>query len=168
MRALSYCSLILLGIVAIGCDSGSDVVGTKPEFEVETLQSGDLKTTLKSLHGKPVLLDFWASWCGPCRELTPYVEAVYEKYRSKGLEAMAITNEGRTDVENFEHHIPHKMPVYIDSDGSAGHSLKVDALPTIVVIDKEGTVVYASTGYTGGLPAVAAQQIDDAVAKAIQ
>ncbi len=169
MRVHPYCLSLALVWAMFGCEAvtgdASGLVGSHPDFEVETLQSGDLKTTLKSLHGKTVLLDFWATWCGPCRHLTPFIEAIYQKYRSKGLEAMAITNEGRTKVDNFEKLTPHTMPVYIDSDNTASDSLKVSGLPTVVVIDPEGKVTYSTTGYTQ--IAVTSSEIENAVARSL-
>jgi thiol-disulfide isomerase/thioredoxin len=171
MRALP---ILLLGLSSLlaSCENppgdSSSLVGAVPDFQVETLQSANLSTNLKDLRGKPVLLDFWATWCGPCREITPYIESVYQKYRAKGLQAMAITTDGRTEVERYERSTPHAMPVYIDSSLLASRALHVDALPTFAVVDKDGKVTYATTGFPGNSPITAVREIDEAVAKVVQ
>jgi len=167
----------LLGIVGfilliIGCDDDRDpnsVVG-KPagDFEVETLQSNSLKTTMKSMKGKVVLIDFWATWCGPCRMLSPYVEDIYAKYHPQGLEAMAITNELRTPVRNFEVVTPHKMPVYIDPGSLSHYQFKVNSFPTVIVVGKDGVVSYEMVGFEDGKIQKAHDEIEAAVKKALQ
>jgi len=165
----------IVGIAAIllaaGCDGPSDpnsMVGRPaPDFQVETLQSKEFKKTLASFKGKPVLLDFWATWCGPCRMISPHVEQIYEDFKGKGLEAMAISNEDRGDVQKFESETPHKMPVYIDEFQLAGSALKVEGLPTILVIDKEGNVVYETVGFPANQLDETGKAIRDAVQQAV-
>jgi thiol-disulfide isomerase/thioredoxin len=167
VRTLSIIASIL---VLAGCDDAGPIdprVGTTPDFEVETLQSANLKTDLKQLRGKPVIIDFWATWCGPCRQLSPRIESIYQKYRGKGLEAMAISAERRQDVTKFEANTPHRMPVYIDPNAVANMTLKVDSLPTIVVIGRDGKVTYTDIGFADGMIDQTAAEIDQAVAKAV-
>ena len=166
-------SIVACLVALVGCDNdaGPDnppQVGTTPDFEVETLQSSNLKANLKQFHGKPVILDFWATWCGPCHELSPYIESIYQKYRGRGLEAMAISAETRQTVAKYEANQPHKMPVYLDPNGVANMTLDVQSLPTVVVIGKDGKVTYFGVGVMTGLIDQTASQIDQAVAKAVQ
>ncbi len=133
-----------------GCDGGSDdasaVGSTAPDFKVQTLVMPSAPTSLVSRRGKVVLLDFWATWCGPCRQVTPALEVLYAKYKGRGLDAMAISNEAHEIVSINEKTRPHVMPVYIDEDTSASRALGIKGLPTIMIIDRQGHIAYKTTG----------------------
>ena len=156
----------------VGCDFGrgdeSPLLGTAPDFEVESLSSGVQKATLVGLHGKPVLIDFWATWCGPCKMLSPYVESVYDKYKGQGLEGMAISDEDRKLVKRFEKSNPHRMPVYLDPNDIANRTFQVQALPTVAVVDRNGRILYLNTGYDPVDTMGEVKRLDDAVAKAVK
>jgi thiol-disulfide isomerase/thioredoxin len=168
---MSIKSLLALGlVVVVGCsmpasqDQGSSLVGSAPDFMVMPLGQPAQSAALSDLKGHPVLIDFWATWCGPCRMLSPFVDAIYTKYSSKGLKGMAISDEAASKLVSYERANPHAMPVYIDPKHSANDAMKVEYLPTIVVVDKTGKVAYTAYGYSDG----EVQQIDDAVAKVMK
>jgi thiol-disulfide isomerase/thioredoxin len=168
-------SLLLVSCLAVliaGCDfapsDANPAVGTSPEIEVETLQSSGLKSTLKHFKGKVVLLDFWATWCGPCRLFSPYVDSVYEKYKDQGVVGMAITTDDRKTVQKFEEDTPHKLPVYLDPNGVASNTLTVTNLPTILVVDRTGKVQYAAVGFDPSNVLGDVKNLEDAVAKALK
>jgi thiol-disulfide isomerase/thioredoxin len=157
-----------VGVCAVACGPMPDRDPFRgkpaPDFEVQTLQSAAATKTIVSMKGKPIILDFWATWCGPCRMLSPHVERVYEEFKDKGLQAMAISDQNREDVLKFESQTPHKIPVYIDQNEIATAAYRVEALPTVVIIDKKGNVVYHQTGFNEG-------QLDEteaAMKKAVQ
>lgn len=135
---------VLLAALLAGCGAPSGpVVGAKaPDLEVESFKEKGKFVKLSSLEGKVVLLDFWATWCGPCREAMPMVESLYRDYKDKGFEVMAISNEFRGDVEPFKATSPNTYPVYLDTDNSAWTAYEVTTIPDFVLIGKDGTIVY--------------------------
>ena len=161
---------LLLFFVALGCASeegGLVPVGsTAPDFKLETLSVPSSSVSLAKRKGKVVLLDYWATWCGPCRQITPTLEAIYERHKGEGLEAMAITDEAREIVTTVEKSRPHTMPVLLDSKGEAHDRLGIEALPTIIVVDRKGHIAFRSTGFSD--PKAFGEEVEAAIEKALK
>lgn len=114
--------------------------------------------TLKSLNGTPVslseykgknvvLLDFWASWCPPCRAAMPTLDRLSTQYGSKGLKIISINQQESADKASFfVKDLGYRQPVLLDADGSVCEQYGVTVLPTFVLIDKEGKVATVHTG----------------------
>lgn len=131
----------LLLVSSCGPTVGITVGSKAPEIRVESFsEKGKLVGLPKD---KVVLIDFWATWCGPCRETAPLVSQLYRSYKDKGLEVMAISNEARGTVAEFEKEHAHDFPVYLDTDLSAWNSYGIEGIPMAYIIAKNGVIVYA-------------------------
>jgi thiol-disulfide isomerase/thioredoxin len=119
-----------------------------PDFDVKTL---DAKPYSKaSLAGKPVLLDFWATWCGPCRKSMPVLDRLAAKYRGQGLVVLGVNaGEERADVEAFLKTTPIPYPVALGLDSDILASFHVTAYPTFVLIGRDGKVEAHLIGFGG-------------------
>jgi cytochrome c biogenesis protein CcmG, thiol:disulfide interchange protein DsbE len=107
------------------------------------------KISLASLKGRVVLVDFWASWCGPCAAAFPAVEELFQDYRSRGFEVLAVNlDEKRQDAERFLADRPHAMTVVFDPRGASAKVFGLQAMPTSYLIGRDGTVRYVHTGYS--------------------
>jgi len=136
-------ALLALTLVAAvwGCGPSGVVAGAKaPEISVEPLSDRTKLAKLPDFKGKVVMIDFWATWCGPCRETAPKVNEFYQKYKDKGLVALAITNEARGTVESFASQAPHMVPIYLDTDNSVNEAYMVAGIPDLVIIDRKGVI----------------------------
>ncbi len=132
--------LVLLLMVA-GCSTGYTTQKEKPapDFQLKTLD--DQTVTLNQFRGKPVLLNFWASWCGPCRDEMPFLQQAYNDYKDKGLIFYEV-NEGETPdaINTFFKDNGLSMPVLLDSDKSVGQSYQITGIPETFLIDKNGII----------------------------
>jgi thiol-disulfide isomerase/thioredoxin len=104
------------------------------------------KVQLSSFRGKVVLIDFWATWCLPCRESMPEKQKLYDKYKDKGLAVVAVSSEPTSDVVSFLNVNKYTLPAYIDADQSLFKSFGVTHLPTIAILDKSGALVAQTEG----------------------
>lgn len=121
-----------------------------PELSLP-LQAGKPPVLLSSLKGKVVLLDFWATWCGPCRESIPELQNLYEKHHGSGLEVVGISVDNTSEpVPAAVAELGMKYPVVMAKDiPDIRSKFEFHSIPQLYVIDKQGRVAASITG-TGG------------------
>jgi len=98
--------------------------------------------SLNDLKGKAVLLNFWATWCGPCQSEMPSIEALYQRYRDKGFVVLAVSLDegGWPDIKNFMKQIPLSFPIVNDSKQKVGDLYQTTGIPETYLIDTEGKI----------------------------
>ncbi len=102
---------------------------------------------LADYRGSVVLLNFWATWCAPCRAEMPEIEQVYQRHRERGFEVLAINlQEGPTEVQAFMAELWLSFPALLDRDGGTSRAYRARALPSSFLIDRKGTVQYVRIG----------------------
>ena len=130
-------------------------MGFTPSFVSKKAPNFTLKTSdgsvieLSKLKGKTVVVNFWATWCGPCRAEIPGFLDVYSKYKSKGLEIVGISLDrgGWDDVKPFVKKYNISYPVVLGNDRIATLYGNIEAIPTTFIIDKNGAIVDQHVGY---------------------
>ncbi|MFL6263266.1 MAG: TlpA family protein disulfide reductase [Thermoanaerobaculia bacterium] len=154
LAAAAFISLLLLS-----CQDGSSAgkgeigkppaPGTKVDFQLPSVDGRKLGP--RSFPGQVVVVDFWATWCLPCRLQAQILEPIYRDYKGRGVQFLAA-NVGETpeEVKKFLKETPFPYPVLLDSDQAAATKLGVFALPTLLVIDKKGQVSYLQSGIADG------------------
>ncbi len=116
-----------------------------PELDLLDMQEKKWKTA--DLKGNPAIINFWATWCAPCREELPSMEKAWEKIKNEGIQMLAVSyGEDADTVGAFQMDYPMSFPVLLDSKGEIGRSWPVKGLPTTFVIDTEGNIVYQAMG----------------------
>jgi thiol-disulfide isomerase/thioredoxin len=128
------------------------VKGPAPSFTLEDRDGRSV--SLSYFRGRPVLIDFWASWCGPCRKSMPSIEQLYRKYRGSGLQVVGINIEGRTPATlQYLSAGGYTFPVLFDSgnwNSPVARSYHVSSIPRTFLIDGDGNILYA--GHPASLP----------------
>jgi len=128
------------------------VVGSPaPDFVLETPDGQALSPG--SLAGRPVLLNFWATWCDPCRREIPYLQDLSEDkaWRDRGLEILAIDiQESATEVRDFQKEFGMTYRTLLDSSGAVAELYNIRGIPTTFFIGKDGIIKYIKVGaFTG-------------------
>jgi peroxiredoxin len=143
MRALALCGALVVSSLV----SASTTVA--PSFTLPS-RSGDT-VSLEQLHGKVVMLNFWASWCGPCRTEMPLLEQMHKRYSSLGFTLLGVNVEANTaDAERWLKDTPVSFPVLFDRDSKVSKLYNVSAMPSTVFIDRKGNIRYLHKGYKPG------------------
>lgn len=126
--------------------------GSSPPAAAFSLQSrGGGPVSLASLKGQVVLINFWATWCGPCRKEMPLLELIHEKYASLGFAMVGVNVEEDTRMMNtFLHDVPVKFPILLDPANAVSKLYNVSAMPSTVIVDRRGNVRYVHQGYQPG------------------
>ncbi|HCN30713.1 MAG TPA: hypothetical protein DIT64_18705 [Verrucomicrobiales bacterium] len=144
-RILLALALTALASTTLLATAGKDNVGT-----VIT----DLKVRFSGaspdLKGKAYVLEFWATWCPPCRTSIPHLNELYKKHKDKGLQIIGVTKEDRQTVRNFEKNIPIEYTVAHDTYGKLSEDFQIKGIPHAMIVDKTGKIVWE--GHPMSLP----------------
>jgi thiol-disulfide isomerase/thioredoxin len=116
-----------------------------PGFSLPLADKGSL--ALAGLNGKVVFLNFWATWCGPCKAEMPSMEALYQRFKDRGLEIVAVNyGESEKVVAGFFEQFNLSFPSALDPEGQVNGLYGVAALPTTYIIDREGNIITRVVG----------------------
>jgi len=117
-----------------------------PDFALPGLNGAPVR--LSDHRGKVALLNFWATWCPPCRAEMPSMEKLYQAHRGRGLVILAISGDrtGRQVVESFVQELGLTFPILLDSDGEVFAQYGVRGLPTSYLLDRQGRIVSGEVG----------------------
>ena len=141
--------------------ASSPLVGKPaPEINLTVLDQDDFR--LKDHRDKNiVMLDFWATWCGPCVQELPLLTEVAESYKGKGVAFYAINlRETPDQIKKFQDDKKLKFTVAMDTDGAVGTAYGAEAIPTLVLVDKKGVIQSVHVGYNPSIKATLAKELD--------
>lgn len=127
----------------------ASVSGPAPDFTLKSLGGKNLK--LSEMAGNVVLINFWASWCGPCLQEMPLLNDIYKKYEPLGFTILGVNvEENNKNARAFLADRGVDFPILFDSRNSVSQLYDVVAMPTTVMVDRDGNIRFLHKGYKGG------------------
>lgn len=141
-------ALISFSLIISGC-SGVGKGSEAPDFTLTDLDGNDV--TFKELRGKNIYLNFWASWCDPCKDEMPDIEKIHTEYKDKDLVVLTInTGEDKESVKKFMEASGYTFQVLLDSNLDVARIYKTSNIPVSLFVNKEGKIVEKKEGLMTG------------------
>jgi len=144
-RMLSLASGVLLAWSV----TAGEISGPAPGFTLVSRDGGQV--VLEDLAGQVVMVNFWATWCGPCRQEMPHLEALYQRYSELGFTLLGVNvEEDASGADRFLAETPVSFPILFDPENEVSALYEVVAMPSTVLIDRNGNLRFIHHGYKPG------------------
>jgi thiol-disulfide isomerase/thioredoxin len=142
------CSVLLASTTfAVASDLAPGAPG--PGFALASMTGP--RVDLNALKGQVVLINFWASWCGPCRQEMPVLEQVYRRYKGLGVTLLGVNVEpDSSNAAGWLKATPVSFPILFDTDSKVSKLYDVEGMPNTVILDRKGNVRFVHRGYKPG------------------
>jgi len=139
----------VLAVVASTASSAIAPATAAPDFTLHAMGGSNLR--LKEQRGRVVMVNFWATWCGPCRQEMPQLNRLYEKYKSSGFVLLGVNVDDDTaKAAEVAAKLGVTFPVLLDTEKTVSKLYDLSTMPSTVIIDREGKVRYVHRGYLAG------------------
>ena len=146
MRGLYLALALWAGAAVPGAVRALDVGARQPEIGLRDRSGNTID--LASLKGKVVLVDFWASWCAPCKQEMPVLERLHQKYKKDGLVIVAVSvDKDASNIADFLKQVRVTFPIVHDQDHSVADRFKPPRMPSSYIVDRKGIVRHVHGGF---------------------
>ena len=145
LRRTALCLTTLAALAAPPAAWSLDTGAAAPDLNLPGLKEA---VTLAAMKGKVVYVDFWASWCGPCKQSFPFMNELQAKYRAQGFEVLAVNLDAkRDDADKFLAEVPAQFTVAFDAKGDSAKRFDIKGMPSSYLIGRDGKVAAAHKGF---------------------
>ena len=149
------CLVVAVSVAVAGCGPGKtdwsrlDPPVQAPDFTLARLDGGTV--TLSDYREKVVIMEFWATWCVPCRYSTPSLEVIYRRYHDRGVAVLLINAGEDANIIREWAEGRFTAPMLLDSERHVRQQYGIQSIPQLFLIDQTGEIIYHRQGYGGGL-----------------
>lgn len=149
MKIRIQVAMIFLLMAAVSANASVTVGKKAPDFTLPGANGKNIK--LSEFRGKAVLINFWATWCGPCRQEMPLLNKIHKDFSGKGFSMLGINidNKPKNAIKMMKK-LGVNFPVVFDKDKTVSESMGVEAMPFTLLVDQSGVVRYVHKGYVPG------------------
>jgi peroxiredoxin len=156
--AAGACLAAVLAAAAGDANASLAAAARAPDFTLPAVGGANLR--LQEQRGRVVLVNFWATWCGPCRVEMPHLNRLYEKYRAAGFVLLGVNiDDEPRKAADLAAKLGLRFPVLLDSEKKVSRLYDLSAMPSTVLIDRDGRVRYIHRGYRDGYEDIYEKQI---------
>lgn len=153
--------LAALVLALSGAAAAVEVGAPAPDLAIARLDEPAKSLALAGLKGNVVYVDFWASWCVPCRLSMPALDAMYRRHRSRGFAVVGVNKDvSRADAERFLKRVSVTFPLVHDAKDAAARAFDVKAMPSGYLVDRKGVVRHVHRGFTAETAAALEREIE--------
>jgi len=155
-------AFLMASVLFVSVVQAVELNGPAPDFTLKSRSGENVK--LSELRGDVVMINFWASWCAPCRQEMPLLEAMYKKYNDLGFVLLGVNvEEDSSKAGELLREIPVSFPILFDNKNDVTKLYKVVAMPSTIMVDRDGNMRYLHRGYLPGYEAEYIKQIKELV-----
>ena len=148
-KAIIVVAFTLIFSVTTSYAASEKLSGKAANFTLKSRSGKNIK--LSELRGEVVMLNFWASWCGPCRKEMPLLEKIHKKYKRLGFTLLGVNvEENSSDAKNYLKDVKVTFPILFDRTQKTSKLYDVSAMPTTILIDRNGNKRFIHKGYKAG------------------
>ena len=153
------CGLMtLIAIFSLQAFANVQAASPAPDFTLRAMKGPN--TRLQELRGRVVMVNFWATWCGPCRQEMPHLNRLHEKYNRAGLVLLGVNvDDDPANAAAVATKLGIQFPVLLDTDKKVSDQYDLQAMPSTYLIDRDGKVRFVHRGYLNGYEALYEKQI---------
>ena len=156
MRRSAFAAALFAAHSAFAVDTGDKL----PDVTLPALRGG-APVALAALRGRVTYVDFWASWCVPCRESMPLLDTLYKRHRDAGFSVVGINKDvSAADAERFLGKVGVSFPLAADAKDAAARAFDVKAMPSGYLVDRKGVVRHVHRGFTAETGAALEREVD--------
>ena len=149
MRIPSFLASLTAAALLAGPAARAAAPAAAPDFSLPARDGGAVR--LSELRGQVVMINFWATWCGPCRQEMPLLEQIHAKYEPLGFTLLGVNVEpDSAPAQEWLKGVPVSFPILFDRENTVSAQFGVEAMPSSVLIDREGRVRHVHRGYKPG------------------